>query len=83
MEASLLIFAQLAESMTDQLRPFMGTLHTLLLNCLNAQQPDVAVAAARATTAFVQALDEPSDRDKFQVGRLLNCSGMSKCLSSP
>ena len=67
MEASLLIFAQLAEPMADSLRPFMGTLHSVLTTCLGAQQPDVAVAAARATTSFIQALEDASDRDKFQV----------------
>ena len=51
----------------DSLRPFMGTLHTVLLACLASPQPDVAVAAARATTAFIQQLEDASDRNKFQV----------------
>lgn len=70
-EASLLIFAELADPLAESLRPFMGTLHSVLLACLGAQQQDVAVAAAHATTAFIQALEDASDRDKFQV----RCSG--------
>lgn len=67
MEASLLIFAELAESMAESLRPFMGTLHGVLLGCLGSQNQDVAVAAVHATTAFIQALEDAADRDKFQV----------------
>ena len=52
----------------DALTPYIATLHGLLMHCLNSSSPDVAVAAARATSSFIQALDDAAQRDQFQVG---------------
>ena len=67
-EAGLLIFAQLAGSVMDALKPYIATLHGLLMHCLSSSSPDVAVAAARATSSFIQSLDDAAQRDQFQVG---------------
>ena len=55
-------------SIMDNLTPFIGTLHGVLMHCLASSEADVAVAAARATAAFVQSLDDAAQRDQFQVG---------------
>lgn len=66
-EAGLLIFAQLAGSVMDALKPYIATLHGVLMHCLKSEKPEVAVAAARATSSFIQSLDDASQRDQFQV----------------
>lgn len=66
-ESSLLIFAQLAHYIMPTLTQYMGTLNTILHQCLSSSNTDVALAAMRATTAFIQELHSNQDRDKFQV----------------
>lgn len=53
MESALLIFAQLAHYIIDTLRQYLGTLHGTLAQCLASQHPDVALAAMRAATSFI------------------------------
>jgi hypothetical protein len=67
-ESALNIFAQLAHFIMPTLTQYMGTLDSLLQACLRSQKPEVAIAAMKATTAFIQALEDAQDRDKFQVG---------------
>ena len=66
-ESALLIFAQLAHYIMPTLTQYMGTLNGILQQCLQSSRVDVAIAAMRATTAFIQELDDGADRDKFQV----------------
>ena len=66
-ESALLIFAQLAHYIMPTLTQYMGTLNGILQQCLQSNRVDVAIAAMRATTAFIQELDDGADRDKFQV----------------
>ena len=54
-ESSLLIFAQLAQHLMGTLRQHMATLHGVLTRMLGSPSRDVALAAMRATAAFVQA----------------------------
>ena len=49
------------------LTQYMGTLNGILQQTLQSQHPAVGLAAMKAATAFIQELEEPSDRDKFQV----------------
>ena len=51
----------------ENLTPFIGTLHGVLMHCLASEEASVAVAAARATAAFIQALEDAAQRDQFQV----------------
>ena len=51
------------------LTQYMGTLNSILQQCLGSNNADVALAAMRATTAFIQELEDNQDRDKFQVER--------------
>lgn len=53
-ESSLLIFAQLARHIMGTLRQYMGTLHEVLSRSLTSSSQDVALAAMRATSNFVQ-----------------------------
>lgn len=66
-ESALLIFAQLAHYIMPTLTQYMGTLNSILQQCLGSTNADVALAAMRATTAFIQELEDNQDRDKFQV----------------
>ena len=66
-ESALLVFAQLAHYIMPTLTQYMGTLNSILQQCLGSTNVDVALAAMRATTAFIQELEENQDRDKFQV----------------
>lgn len=66
-ESALLIFSQLAHHVMPVLTQYMGTLNGILQQTLQSQVPSVGLAAMKATTSFIQELDEPADRDKFQV----------------
>jgi hypothetical protein len=65
-EAALLIFASLASLLAAPLRQYLGTLHGVLSTCLASPSTDVAVAAVRATAAFVASVESPAERDAFQ-----------------
>ncbi|CAL5227386.1 g10339 [Coccomyxa viridis] len=65
-ESALLIFAQLAHHIMGTLRQYMATLHEVLTRTLQSPNHDVALASMRATAAFVQELEEPAERDRFQ-----------------
>ncbi len=56
-ESSLLVFAQLARHIMGTLRQYMGTLHEVLARTLASSSQDVALAAMRATSNFVQVPD--------------------------
>ena len=53
-ESSLLVFAQLARHIMGTLRQYMGTLHEVFTRTLTSSSQDVALAAMRATSNFVQ-----------------------------
>ncbi len=53
-ESALLVFAQLARHIMGTLRQYMGTLHEVLTRTLASSSQDVALAAMRATSNFVQ-----------------------------
>lgn len=66
-EASLLIFAQLVHFLQTQLKPHLPTLHGVFLQCLShSTNPDVRIAALRAATNFVEALETPEELNSFQ-----------------
>lgn len=81
-ESALLIFAQLAHYLMGTLKQYMGTLNDVLRSCLQSPVLDVAIAAMRATTAFIQELDDGSERNKFQVRSLLHWRACVKNLKS-
>jgi hypothetical protein len=66
MESALVIFSTLASCITDTLQPQLPTLVQVLTACITHPTRDVQLASLRAISNFIQALDEPSDRDKFQ-----------------
>ncbi len=76
-ESALMIFAMLASYMSDALVPQIPTLHATLSACLASADTNVRLAALRATCAFVDALENPSDRMKFQdlLPAMLNTIG--------
>ncbi|KAK9810031.1 hypothetical protein WJX72_003666 [[Myrmecia] bisecta] len=65
-ESALLIFAQLAHYVMGTLKAYMGTLNQVLQGCMGHASIDIRIAAMRAATAFIQELEDPADRDKFQ-----------------
>ncbi|XP_057843683.1 uncharacterized protein LOC131053092 isoform X2 [Cryptomeria japonica] len=66
-ESALLMFAQLSQYIGDHLHPHLSTLHTVFHQCLNPTSPsDVRIAALGATTNFVQTIESPQDRERFQ-----------------
>lgn len=67
MESALLMFAQLAVYVMGVLAQYLGTIHGLLQSCLSHASMDVQLAAMKATCNFIQALENASDRDQFQV----------------
>ena len=73
-ESALLIFAQLARHLMGTLRQHLGTLHEVLSRTLGAPQRDVALAAMRATAAFVQARARPARSRFFSSLCCCNCS---------
>ena len=66
MESSLLIFAQLARYVMPVLQQYLGTLHSALGAGMSHDVMDVKIAAFKATTTFIQMLENPVDRDQFQ-----------------
>eukprot|EP00798_Chlamydomonas_sp_ICE-L_P025737 gene25737-11397_t len=75
MESALSIFACLAHYMVDTLKPSLPTLVQVLGACLGHPESEVQLASFRAVSSFIQALEEPSDRDKFQhmIPAMLTC----------
>ena len=65
-ESSLNIFAQLAEYIGDALVPHLAMLHGILGQCLQAGEMSVRLASLRACCCFVESLENPADRAKFQ-----------------
>ncbi|KAL8142865.1 hypothetical protein V2J09_015897 [Rumex salicifolius] len=66
-ESALLIFAQLAQYIGETLVPHLTTLHTVFSQCLSSiTNADVRIAALGAAINFIQCLDSPADRDRFQ-----------------
>ena len=65
-ESALTIFAQLSGWIGEALIPQIATLHGILSQCLSSGDAQVRLAALRACCAFVEALENPSDRAKFQ-----------------
>ena len=65
-ESALNIFAQLAEYIGDALVPHLATLHGILAQCLANPERAIQLAALRACCCFVESLENPSDRSKFQ-----------------
>lgn len=66
-ESALLMFAQLSQYIGDHLHPYLSTLHTVFHQCLSPPAPsDVRIAALGATTNFVQTIESPQDRERFQ-----------------
>ena len=76
-ESALSIFGMLAPFIGEQLVPQIPTLHGVLSGCLANADTQVRLAALRATCAFVDALENPSDRMKFQdlLPAMLNTLG--------
>eukprot|EP00884_Botryococcus_braunii_P020479 jgi/Botrbrau1/7114/Bobra.0165s0131.1 len=66
MECALIIFAQLAHYILETVRQYLGTLHGTLAQCLASPHSDVAVAAMRAATTFILAVDDSAERQRFQ-----------------
>eukprot|EP00850_Spirogloea_muscicola_P020012 SM000205S06219 [mRNA] locus=s205:248959:255137:+ [translate_table: standard] len=66
-EAALLIFAQLAQYIAPSLVPYLATLHGVLHQSLaSSTSSGVRIAALRATACFVQMLESPQQRERFQ-----------------
>ena len=65
-ESALNVFAQLAEYIGDALVPHLATLHGILSQCLAAPERSTQLAALRACCCFVESLENPTDRAKFQ-----------------
>ncbi|KAF8055485.1 IPO5 [Scenedesmus sp. PABB004] len=81
MEAGLLIIASLASYSTNHLRPHLAGLHPLLASCLNHASIDVQVAALHACCNFINALDEPREREGFQPQLVPMLAALGRCLS--
>lgn len=66
-ESAFLIFSQLAQYIGDTLIPYIKDLHGVFLQVLNnSPSSDVKIAALSAVINFIQCLNSPSDRDRFQ-----------------
>ncbi|KAI4981364.1 hypothetical protein ZWY2020_021849 [Hordeum vulgare] len=66
-ESALLIFARLADYITESLLDHLMTIHNLLASALaHPTSPDVRIAALSAAVNLVQCLPTNSDRDKMQ-----------------
>ena len=76
-ESALSIFAMLAPFMSDGLVAQIPTLHAVLSACLTSADTQVQLASLRASCAFVDALENQSDRIKFQdlLPAMLNTLG--------
>lgn len=67
MESALSMFAQLASHIMSVLLQYLGTLHGILAAALAHASTDVRLAAMKATCAFIQELESPAEREKFQA----------------
>ena len=65
-ESALNVFAMLAPLMSEALVGQIPTLHATLNGSLASSDTQVRLAALRATCSFVDALENASDRTKFQ-----------------
>jgi len=65
-ESALIILGNLASFMIDGMRPHLDQLVQVLGQCLSHANKDVQLAALAAASAFIQVLEEPAERDKFQ-----------------
>ncbi|KAL3529778.1 hypothetical protein ACH5RR_009100 [Cinchona calisaya] len=66
-ESAFFIFSQLAQCTEDTLVPYIKDLHAVFLQVLNhSSSSDVKIAALSAVIYFIQFLNDPSDRDRFQ-----------------
>ena len=65
-ESALNVFAQLAQYVGESLVPHLATLHGILAQCLQAPERPIQLAALRACCCFVESLENPTDRGKFQ-----------------
>lgn len=66
-ESAFFMFAQLAQYVCPQLWPHLPTLHSVLRERLaSSTSSEVRIAALRAATSFVQTLQNPDDRERFQ-----------------
>ena len=65
-ESALNVFAQLAEYIGDALVPHLATLHGILSQRLADPERSTQLAALRACCCFVESLENPADRAKFQ-----------------
>ena len=65
-ESALNVFAQLAEYIGDALVPHLAVLHGILAQCLANQARSIQLASLRACCCFVESLENPADRAKFQ-----------------
>merc|ERR1712159_247340 len=76
-ESAMSIFAMLAPFMSDGLVAQIPTLHAVLSACLTSADTQVQLASLRASCAFVDALENQSDRIKFQdlLPAMLNTLG--------
>ncbi|KAF5839603.1 armadillo-type protein [Dunaliella salina] len=77
MESGLLVLGLLSQCMPEAFKPQLPALVTGLGVCLSHAVRDVQLAALRASSLFIQAMDEPSERDKFQglLEPMLACLG--------
>ncbi|GLT87421.1 hypothetical protein SLE2022_055060 [Rubroshorea leprosula] len=85
-EPAMQVFSRLAQSIgenTEILIPYLGTLHSVFLQCLgNSTSSDVRIAALSASISFVQCLSSSSDRDKFQDLLPLMMQTLTEALNS-
>ncbi|WIA40679.1 hypothetical protein OEZ86_004377 [Tetradesmus obliquus] len=81
-EAGLLIIANLASYSTDHMRPHLAGLQPLLGNCLNHAAIDVQVAALHACCNFINALDDPREREAFQPMLVPMLAALGRCLTA-
>ncbi|MEW5314066.1 MAG: hypothetical protein WDW38_005590 [Sanguina aurantia] len=63
--SALSVFGDLAMYVGDSLKPQLPQLVQVLSHCLNHADSDIQLASLRAVASFIEALEEPSDRDKF------------------
>lgn len=66
-ERALLIFGELAQYITASLMHNLDTILSVFQHCLAPETShDVRIAALRASANFIQSLETPQERDKFQ-----------------